>query len=130
MQAMNELTDSEVSEKLDLSESSAEALAAAIPAPEGTNEHVWRLYIALLVKKERFNEFQQLLLLYPAEASPTEEEPEEAAATRALINRRINEWIGKEVPAHSAMEILQWRQVLVDGRFAIAISPWKESNFY
>jgi len=34
------------------------------------------------------------------------------------------------MPPHSAMEILQWREVLVEGRFGIAISPWKESNAY
>jgi hypothetical protein len=47
-----------------------------------------------------------------------------------MINSRINEWIGREVQPHSAMEIIQWREVLVEGRFGIAISPWKESNGY
>ena len=88
------------------------------------------LYQALLVRQENFDEFKRLLQLYEVDAENLDEEPAEAAAVRQQLNTRIREWIGASHDVLSAAQTLQWRAIIVDERFNVAISPWKEANSY
>jgi hypothetical protein len=87
------------------------------------------LYRSLLESAEHFQEFKQLLALYPAAASPASEEAE-AAEIRNQLNARIREWLGGNFAGLSAMQLLLWRSIVVEERFNVALSPWKEANFY
>jgi hypothetical protein len=88
------------------------------------------LYQALLSNQESFDEFKRLLQLYDFEPREVEEEPAEAAAIRERLNQRIRGWIGGDFDGLSAVQTLQWRAIIVDERFNLAISPWKEANGY
>lgn len=92
--------------------------------------HIRSLYRSLLDRQDRFDEFKQLLAMYPQIADDAEEEPEEAAQVRALLNARIREWTGRPLARLSATEMRLWRAMLVDHRVNIAVSPWKEANGY
>ncbi|XXT23329.1 hypothetical protein WME94_17490 [Sorangium sp. So ce429] len=87
------------------------------------------LYISLLRNQEHFDEFKQLLALYIV-APEADEEPEEAASVRALLNCRIRSWIGGFFDGLSAAQVLQWRAIVVEERINVCLSPWKESNIY
>ena len=89
------------------------------------------LYMTLLSDQEHFDEFKQLLSLY-GDGVPTGEggESAEAADVRQRLNTRIREWTGLAMDDLSAMQVLQWRAIIVEERINIAISPWKESNAY
>ena len=87
------------------------------------------LYLSLLQHQEHFDEFKQLLALYSI--SPEDDvEPDEAARIRARLNDRIRIWVGGFFDGLSAAQVLQWRAILVEERFNVALSPWKESNVY
>jgi hypothetical protein len=88
-----------------------------------------RLYIALLEDQHRFDEFKQLLALYEV-PSPGGEESEEAFATRQQLNGRIREWVGPEFDGLNAAQTVLWRNIVVEERINVAVSPWKESNIY
>jgi hypothetical protein len=88
------------------------------------------LYQALLSNQESFDEFKRLLQLYDFEPREVEEEPAEATAIRDRLNERIKSWIGGDFDGLSAVQTLQWRAIIVDERFNVAIAPWKESNSY
>jgi hypothetical protein len=88
------------------------------------------LYRSLLTKQEYFDEFKRLLALYDVEPDQLEEEPEEAAAVRARLNDRIREWVAGPFDGLSAAQTLQWRAIVVEERFNVSLSPWKESNVY
>ncbi len=88
------------------------------------------LYISLLQHQEYFDEFKQLLAMYNASPEQSDEEPEEAALVRAQLNHRISTWVGGLFVGLSAVQVLQWRAILVEERFNVALSPWKESNTY
>jgi hypothetical protein len=94
------------------------------------HEQLRRLYMALLTKQERFDEFKQLLGSYPPEAAAESAEPEEATQIREKLNRRISEWIGGPFEGLAVMQLLLWRAIVVEQRFNVALSPWKESNLY
>ena len=86
------------------------------------------LYRSLLESEENFHEFKHLLSLYPP--SDGSDEDADAAAVRAKLNERIGNWIGSEFEGLTAMQLLLWRSIVVEERFNIALSPWKEANFY
>jgi hypothetical protein len=89
------------------------------------------LYQALLSSQECFDEFKRLLQLYefvPNEAQ--DEETGEALAVRERLNQRIRAWLGGEFEGLSARQTLQWRAIIVEERFNVSLSPWKESNAY
>jgi hypothetical protein len=87
------------------------------------------LYQALLANQERFDEFKRLLALYDFDPREAEEEPTESAAVRQRLNDRISMWIGASFGL-SATQTFQWRNIIVEERFNVSLSPWKESNIY
>ncbi|MBN2577164.1 MAG: hypothetical protein JXP73_21565 [Deltaproteobacteria bacterium] len=88
------------------------------------------LYVSLLTRQERFDEFKQLLSMYPAEAGEGETEPAAAAEVRRKLNERIRDWTGTPFAGLSSSQIQMWRAIVVDERINVALSPWKESNGY
>jgi len=87
-----------------------------------------RLYTSLLEEQTRFDEFKQLLSLYPI--TDDEEESDEAQTVRAKLNARINEWLCGHFDGLSAAQVVLWRSIVVEERINVALSPWKESNGY
>jgi hypothetical protein len=88
------------------------------------------LYHSLLDHQERFQEFKQLLALYPTEPGAAGES-EDAIAIREELNDRIRQWIGEErFMGLSAMQVMLWRTIVVQERFNVALAPWKEANTY
>jgi hypothetical protein len=87
------------------------------------------LYRSLLESEEHFHEFKQLLALYPVAPSESGENAD-AAAVRERLNERIREWVGNDFEGLSAIQLLLWRSIVVEERFNVALSPWKEANFY
>jgi hypothetical protein len=87
------------------------------------------LYQALLTNQDCFDEFKRLLQLYDFDPM-TDEEPAEAAAVRQRLNDRIRGWVGGEFDGLSARQTLQWRAIIVEERFNVSLSPWKEANGY
>ena len=87
------------------------------------------LYRSLLESEEHFHEFKQLLALYPTGQAETGEKAE-AAAVRTQLNERIRQWVGEDFEGLSAMQLLLWRSIVVEERFNVALSPWKETNCY
>jgi hypothetical protein len=88
------------------------------------------LYQALLSNQECFDEFKRLLALYDLDPRDVEEEPAEAFEVRSRLNERIRTWIDGQFDGLSATQVLQWRAIVVEERFNISLSPWKESNIY
>jgi hypothetical protein len=88
------------------------------------------LYQALLSNQDSFDEFKRLLQLYEFDPSEVDEEPSEAAAVRQRLNDRIRQWVGGHFDGLSARQTLQWRAIIVEERFNVSLSPWKESNTY
>jgi len=87
-----------------------------------------RLYTSLLEEQNRFDEFKQLLALYPV--TDSDEESEEAQSIRAKLNARINDWLCGHFDGLSAAQVTLWRSIVVEERINVALSPWKESNVY
>ncbi len=87
------------------------------------------LYRSLLESEENFHEFKQLLSLYPTADSHSDEQPE-AAAVREQLNERIRQWVGGQFDGLSAVQLLLWRSIVVEERFNVTLSPWKEANVY
>ena len=94
-----------------------------------THSELRALYRSLLESEEHFHEFKQLLALYPADPPPDGEDAE-AAEVRRQLNDRIREWLGGSFTGLSAMQLLLWRSIVVEERFNVALSPWKEANYY
>ena len=88
------------------------------------------LYMSLLTRQERFDEFKQLLSMYATAPSEDEVEPPAAAEVRQKLNARIREWTGTPFAGLSSSQIQMWRAIVVEERFNVALSPWKESNGY
>jgi hypothetical protein len=88
-----------------------------------------RLYIALLEDQNRFDEFKQLLALYEV---PGEEqtETEDSLVIRQKLNARIRDWIGVDFEGLNTAQTVLWRNIVVEERINVAVSPWKESNGY
>ena len=87
------------------------------------------LYHSLLDRQDKFDEFKYLLSCYPSTAEIADVESEDAAQVRAELNAKIRSWIG-EFDGLSAAQVLQWRVIVVEDRFNVSLSPWKESNMY
>ena len=88
------------------------------------------LYQALLSSQDYFDEFKRMLQLYSVDPQHIDEEPTEAAAIRQRLNDRIRAWVGNQFVGLSATQMLQWRVIVVEERFNVSLSPWKESNLY
>jgi hypothetical protein len=88
------------------------------------------LYQALLSSQDYFDEFKRMLQLYSVDPQHIDEEPTEAAAIRQRLNDRIRSWVGDQFAGLSATQMLQWRVIVVEERFNVSLSPWKESNLY
>ena len=87
------------------------------------------LYQSLLTNQAHFDEFKQLLALYGYDGAESDTETEEAAQVRVQLNDRIRSWVGS-FDGLSVAQTLQWRAIVVEERFNVALSPWKESNNY
>jgi len=88
------------------------------------------LYQALLSSQDYFDEFKRMLALYSFDPHQSDEEPPEAVAIRENLNTRIRSWVGSQFTGLSATHMLQWRAIVVEERFNVSLSPWKESNSY
>jgi hypothetical protein len=88
------------------------------------------LYLSLLTHQAHFDEFKQLLALYEVDTDVCAEEPCDAAAVRDKLNDRIRGWVGGRFDGLSAAQVIQWRAIVVEERFNVSLSPWKESNIY
>lgn len=88
------------------------------------------LYMTLLRSQERFDEFKHLLSLYQVPGGGEGDEPTEASAVRAALNSKVRDWLGVPFEELTAIQVLQWRAILVEERLNIAVSPWKEANNY
>jgi len=88
------------------------------------------LYRSLLERQSNFDEFKQLLSLYPDSVTDTNPESEEAAYIRARLNFRISEWVDGEFDGLSVDQVLQWRNIVVEERFNVVLSPWRESSVW
>jgi hypothetical protein len=88
------------------------------------------LYMSLLARQENFDEFKQLLSMYPPVPSEDETEPAAAAEVRCKLNERIRAWTGMPFSGLSSSQIQMWRAIVVEERMNVALSPWKESNWY
>jgi hypothetical protein len=99
------------------------------PKPHDPHSQLRALYRSLLERQSNFDEFKQLLQLYPVNADGADES-EEGALVRARLNARISDWLGGEFEGLSVIQLLQWRAIVVEERFNVVLSPWRESNIY
>lgn len=104
---------------------SAAALANAVSDPHA---QLRRLYLSLLEEQDRFDEFKQMLALYPVGTEGVESS--EAQAVRDRLNARIAQWLEGGFDGLSATQVALWRSIVVEERINVAVSPWKESNVY
>ena len=88
------------------------------------------LYQVLLSNQDCFDEFKRMLALYDFDPGGVDAEPSEAAEMRRKLNDRIRDWVGEKFVGLSATQMLQWRAIVVEERFNVSLSPWKESNNY
>ena len=86
------------------------------------------LYRSLLERQSNFDEFKQLLSLYPESVSDSGPEPEEAAHIRARLNFRISEWVDGEFDGLSVNQVLQWRNIVVEERYNVVLSPLNHTS--
>jgi hypothetical protein len=94
------------------------------------HEQLRRLYRSLLEQQDRFDEFKQLLALYPTQGEEAEAESDEARVLRVKLNARIREWLGGDFDGLSAAQVILWKSIVVEERINVALSPWRESNGY
>ena len=87
------------------------------------------LYTSLLSHQEYFDEFKRLLTMYVVEPGQAEE-TQEAADARHRLNERVRAWTGRYHDGLTVQQIVAWRAILVEERINVALSPWKESNWY
>jgi hypothetical protein len=104
------------------------AIAVGLPLSD-SHEQLRRLYRSLLEEQNRFDEFKQILALYPTPSEDGVESPE-AQQIRARLNARISEWLHGDFDGLSATQVTLWRSIVVEERINVALSPWKESNLY
>jgi hypothetical protein len=93
----------------------------AIPQA-AAQEQLQALYLALLMRQERFDEFKQLLALYPKPGPGQVEESSEASMIRLRLNHCISQWIGSTFPGLAAHQVLIWRAVLVEEQWGVSLS--------
>lgn len=89
---------------------------SAVASQPGHHSHVQlrRLYASLLEEQTRFDEFRQLLALYPA--AEHDEESTEGEQVRARLNARISEWLCGHFDGLSTAQVALWRSIVVEGR--------------
>jgi hypothetical protein len=88
-----------------------------------------RLYDSLLEEQSRFDEFKQLLALYPT--TDTEGgEGHEAQEVREKLNSRIRTWLSGDFDGLSVAQVRLWRGIVVEERINMALAPWRGSNIY
>ena len=104
--------------------------AIALQHASDPHEQLRRLYRSLLEDQNRFDEFKQLLALYPTVEEDSDVESDDAKATRAKLNARISEWLKGEFDGLSAAQVVLWKSIVVEERINVALSPWRESNAY
>jgi hypothetical protein len=97
-----------------------------LQAASESHEQLHALYQALLSSQDCFDEFKRLLQLY--EMDPHEEEPADAAAVRQRLNDRIRAWVDGPFEGLSSPEVLQWRAIIVEEKFNVVRSTWREST--
>ena len=106
----------------------------AIALQRGTidpHEQLRRLYRTLLEEQNHFDEFKQLLALYPTNEGEEEDvESDEAKSVRAKLNERISDWLGGDFEGLSSSQVVLWKSIVVEERINVALSPWRESNAY
>ena len=100
--------------------------AAASQTKQDPHVQLRRLYTSLLEEQHRFDEFKQLLTLYPVNGG--DEESAEAQLVRARLNARINDWLCGHFDGLSATQVALWRSIVVEERINVALAPWKQSN--
>jgi hypothetical protein len=88
------------------------------------------LYRSLLERQSHFDEFKQLLALYPPAIAEDADEPDVAAQIRERLNTRIADWLDGDFDGLSVMQVLQWRTIVVEEHFNVVLSPWNESSFW
>lgn len=94
------------------------------------HEQLRRLYRSLLEQQDRFDEFKQMLALYPDKNDDDDIETDEARTLRAKLNTRIREWLNGNFDGLSAAQVMLWKSIVVEERINVALSPWRESNGY
>ena len=98
--------------------------------PSDPHLQLRKLYISLCEDQEHFDEFKHLLGLYDVSRGDGEFEPAEACEIREHLNERIGAWLEQPFAGLSPQQVLLWRAILIEHRFNVSLSPWKESNFY
>jgi hypothetical protein len=98
--------------------------------PRNPQAQIRALYRSLLERQANFDEFKALLALYPASLPIGGQEPAEASLVRERLNARISQWLGDKFDDLTIEQILQWRAIVVEERFNVGISSWKESNVW
>ena len=93
------------------------------------HEQLRRLYRSLLEEQNRFDEFKQLLALYPT-GHDDDLETDEARSIRDKLNARISDWLNGDFDGLSAAQVVLWKGIVVEERINVALSPWRESNLY
>lgn len=88
------------------------------------------LYMSLVTRQDRFDEFKELLAQYPDLPDDSDQESEEAAQVRASVNERVHDWTHIPVGGLSPQQIVMLRDMFVLHRLNLALSPWKEANGY
>lgn len=74
--------------------------------------------MTLLRSQERFDEFKHLLALYhPEGVDALGDESPTAAEVRRRLNDRIEAWLGMEIEPLGPAQVLQWRAIVVEGRY-------------
>jgi hypothetical protein len=111
-------------------EESEEEIAMTMGTSVDPHAQLRSLYMSLLTSQEHFDEFKRLLALYDVDPETWDTEPKEALVIRQRLNDRIRAWTGGSFEGLSAQQLLQWRAIVVEERFNVALSPWKESNTY
>jgi hypothetical protein len=94
-------------------ESAIGSETATSPATDPRQE-LRTLYIALLTRQERFEEFKRLLAAYPKSNSDDAPEGPEASAMRRTMNQRISQWLGGVFGGLTPKQVLAWRAALVE----------------
>jgi hypothetical protein len=102
--------------------------SAAVNIALDPHAQLRRLYLTLLQDQNHFDEFKQLLALYPAQVE--EVESRDAAGVRDRLNTRIAAWLDGGFDGLSAAQVALWRSIVVEERINVTLSPWKESNGY
>ena len=98
------------------------------PPQAQAQEQLQALYLALLMRQERFDEFKQLLALYPKPSEEQGGESPEASAIRLKLNDRISQWIGSAFTGLAAHQVLVWRAVLVEEQWGVSLSSMLERS--